>query len=72
MVSPTVTEGVTTKLDGTDLTWTAVTLTARFAIIYNSSVSDNLICCLDFGADKVATIGEFKIQWDSDGILTIA
>jgi hypothetical protein len=42
-----------------------VTLTARGALIYNTS-SDTTnagVCVLDFGADKTATSGTFTIQF---------
>ena len=44
-----------------DLSFTGVTLTARGAVIYNSSVSNAAVCVLDFGADKTATSGTFTI-----------
>jgi hypothetical protein len=47
-----------------DLSFTGVTLTARGAVIYNSSTSTNAaVCVLDFGADKTATSGTFTIQF---------
>ena len=46
-----------------DLSFTGVTLTARGAIIYNSSASNAAVCVLDFGADKTATSGTFTIQF---------
>jgi len=46
-----------------DLSFTGVTLTARGAVIYNSSVSNAAVCVLDFGADKTATSGTFTIQF---------
>ena len=46
-----------------DLSFTGVTLTARGAVIYNSSASNAAVCVLDFGADKTATAGTFTIQF---------
>jgi len=46
-----------------DLSFTGVTLTARGAVIYNSSASSAAVCVLDFGADKTATSGTFTIQF---------
>ena len=43
-----------------DLSFTGVTLTARGALIYNSTES-KAVCVLDFGADKTATSGTFTI-----------
>ena len=47
----------------TDLSFTGVTLTARGAVIYNTSASNAAVCVLDFGADKTATSGTFTIQF---------
>ena len=45
-----------------DLSFTGVTLTARGAVIYNTSFGSNAaVCVLDFGADKTATSGTFTI-----------
>ena len=49
-----------------DLSFTGVTLTARGAVIYNSSASNAAVCVLDFGADKTATSGTFTIQFPAD------
>ena len=47
-----------------DLSFTGVTLTARGAVIYNTSFGSNAaVCVLDFGADKTATSGTFTIQF---------
>jgi len=42
-----------------------VTLTARGALIYNTSatVANAAVAALDFGADKTATSGTFTIQF---------
>ena len=59
-----------------DLSFTGVTLTARGALIYNTSASNKAVCVLDFGADKTATSGTFTIQFpaftSSSAILRIA
>jgi hypothetical protein len=46
-----------------DLSFTGVTLTARGALIYNTSATNKAVCVLDFGADKTATSGTFTIQF---------
>ena len=48
-------------VDFADLSFTGVTLTARGALIYNTSASNKAVCVLDFGADKTATSGTFTI-----------
>lgn len=54
------TSGTTAYVDFADVVWTG-SLTARGALIYNSSKSNKAIAVLDFGADKTsATV--FTIQ----------
>lgn len=45
------------------LTFTTATITARGALIYNSSKSNKAVCTLDFGADKTSTAGTFTITF---------
>ena len=52
-------------VDFADRSFTGVTLTARGALIYNTSstATNAAVCALDFGADKTATSGTFTIQF---------
>ena len=50
-------------VDFAELSFTGVTLTARGALIYNTSESDKAVAVLDFGGDKTATAGTFTIQF---------
>ena len=50
-------------VDFADLSFTGVALTARGALIYNSTDSKKAVCALDFGSDKTATSGTFTIQF---------
>ena len=52
-------------VDFSDLSFTGVTLTARGALIYNTSsaVTNAAVAVLDFGADKTATSGTFTVQF---------
>lgn len=63
------------KLDGDDVSWAASTLTARYAIIYDSSpgtaATNPLIVYIDFGADVSTTAGTFTIVFDAAGIATV-
>ncbi len=65
-------EGV---FDADDLTWSTSTITARGAVLYKSrggaSSADELICYIDFGADKSSSAGNFTLQWDAEGILNL-
>ena len=53
------------RVDFADRSFTGVTLTARGALIYNTSsdTTNAAVCVLDFGADKTATSGTFTIQF---------
>ena len=59
-----ITAGVT-RADFADRSFTGVTLTARGALIYNTSATatNAAVCALDFGSDKTATAGVFTIQF---------
>ena len=60
-VTPT-SSGTTAFIDFDDLTFSTATITARCALIYNSSAAGNpAVCILDFGADKTSTAGDFTI-----------
>ena len=52
-------------VDFADRSFTGVTLTARGALIYNTSstATNAAVAALDFGADKTATSGTFTIQF---------
>lgn len=57
--------------DFSDLTFSTATITARGALIYNTTPSANgtanttltnaAVCALDFGSDKTSTAGDFTI-----------
>ena len=61
----------TSFTDFSDLTFANATITARGALIYNSTPSANsnanttltnaAVCVLDFGSDKTSTAGDFTI-----------
>lgn len=56
--------GSTAIVDFNDVTWTG-NITARGALIYNSSKANRAIAVLDFGSDKAST-GTFTIQMPPD------
>jgi len=64
-ITPFVSSGVAC-VDFNDLSFTGVTLTARGALIYNTSNTNAAVCVLDFGADKTATSGTFTIQFPAN------
>jgi hypothetical protein len=81
-VNPT-TSGTTAFTDFADETFTTATITARGALIYNTtpnttsiSVSNPSVVVLDFGSDKTSTAGDFTIVFPtadaSNAIIRIA
>ena len=54
--------------DFADLSFTGVTLTARGALIYNTSatVANAAVAVLDFSSDKTATDGTFTVIFPAD------
>ena len=70
------TSGTTAFTDFADTTWSSATITARGALIYNSTDSDKAVVVLDFGSDKTSTNGDFTIQFPtadaSNAIIRIA
>jgi hypothetical protein len=74
-VAPT-SSGTTAFTDFNDTTWSTATITARGALIYNSTQSNKAGAVLDVGADKTSTAGDFPIVFPtadaSNAIIRIA
>lgn len=75
-ITPT-SSGTTAFTDFNDLSFTTATITARGALIYNSSATGSPTCVvLDFGSDKTSTSGTFQIIFPtadaSNAIIRIA
>lgn len=79
-VNPT-TSGTTAFTDFADLTFSSATITARGALVYNTTTgggsgTTESVIVLDFGADKTSTSGDFTIQFPaadaSNAIIRIA
>ena len=70
------TSGTTAFTDIANTTWSSATITARGAVIYNSTDSDKAVAVLDFGSDKSSSSGDFSIQFptadSSSAIIRIA
>ena len=60
----------TATVDFTNEVFSTVTLTSLGAAIYNTSASNKLCLVIDFGGDKVATAGDFTIQFPADAATT--
>ncbi|MFM2150266.1 MAG: hypothetical protein RLZZ187_2572 [Pseudomonadota bacterium] len=63
-VNPT-TSGTTAFTDFADVTWAGATITARGALIYNTTpghtYTNAAVAVLDFGSDRTSTSGDFTI-----------
>ena len=78
-INPT-SSGTTAFTDFADLTFTNTTITARGAMIYNTTpthtYTDPSVVILDFGSDKTSTTGDFTIVFPTanatDAIIRIA
>jgi hypothetical protein len=66
--------GLVMTLDAADTAWTTSTITARYAVIYDSTPATDatrpLIAYVDFGADVSTTAATFTIAWNASGIAT--
>ncbi len=66
----------TAWLDFSDSTWSTATITARGALIYNSTQSNKAVAVLDFGSDKSSSAGDFTVVFptadSSNAIIRIA
>ncbi len=78
LASKTVTYTAATNkhvLDAADVTWSASTITARIAVIYDSTPATDatrpLMGYQDFITDKSSDAGDFTIQWDAAGLIEI-
>ena len=63
-------DGTTAIVDFADVTWPNASITARGALVYNSSKADRAVVVLDFGADKISTDGDFVIQMPAPAAAT--
>ena len=78
-VAPT-SSGTTAFIDFADETWSTATITARGALIYNTTPTHTYtnpsVLVLDFGGDKTSTSGDFTVLFPtadaSNAILRLA
>lgn len=63
-VTPT-SSGTTALVDFADVTWSTATITARGALIYNSSKSNRAVMVLFFGTDRSTTAADFTVTMPS-------
>jgi hypothetical protein len=72
LANKAVTQGAITKWDADNVQWNDATVDFYHAVLYDNSVSDNLIASIDFGGSQSLTDGIVVIQWDTDGIITLS
>lgn len=75
-VTVTYTSGTNViKVDADDTSWASSTITARYAVLYDSTpgtaATNPLLVYVNFGADVSTTAGTFSIVWNASGIATI-
>lgn len=62
----------TLTLDANDVTWGSSTITARYAIFYDdTATNDPLIAYWDFGQDEISSSGNFTLTISGSGIGTL-
>lgn len=68
--------GTTAYLSFANSSWSTATITARGAMIYNSTQGNKCVAVLDFGSDKTSTAGTFTVVFPTadatDAIIRIA
>jgi len=55
--------GTTAYIDFDNATWPSSTITARGALIYNSSQSNKAVAVIDFGTDKASSSSTFTVSF---------
>jgi hypothetical protein len=63
--------GDNAKFTGANTVFSAVTLTARYAVVYNSATGA-IVSQHDLGGDKAVTGGTLTLAWNVNGILTVS
>ena len=72
----TYTAGTNTwKYDADDVSWPSSSITARYAVLYDSTpgtaATNPLICLFDFDTNQTTSNGTFSIAWNASGLWTI-
>lgn len=58
-------------LGGANTVWSSSTITANYAVIYDTSVSNKLLVIVEFGGSVSSTAASFTIAWNASGIVTM-
>jgi hypothetical protein len=62
----------TATFDADDTSWTTATFTTYHAVIYDVTNTNSLIASIDFGGAQTVTAGTFTIEWNANGIISLA
>lgn len=67
--------GKVTTYNAVDTAWTSSTITARYAVLYDDTETEEadqpVIAYIDFGENKSSEGGTFQLTWHESGIFTI-
>lgn len=66
-----VTEAATVVFTASNTSWTTATFSAYFAVLYDPTPCNTLICAIDFGGVQTVTAGTFTLQYASSGIIRL-
>lgn len=66
-----VSEAATSVFDADDTAWAAATFTVNFAVLYDVTPCNTLICAIDLGGAQTVTAATFTIQYASSGIIRL-
>lgn len=58
-----VMSGTTCIIDFADTSWTSSSLTARGALLYNSTEGNKAVAVFDFGSDRISTSSTFLVSF---------
>lgn len=65
----------TVSVDGADANWPSSTITARWAVLYDSTPGSDatrpLVGYVDFGADMASVAATFSVVWAGNGIAAV-
>ena len=63
------------NFDADDAVWTSSSITARNAVVYNSTPGTDatrpLLSYVDFGGDNTTSSATFTVQWSASGIVKV-
>ena len=63
-------DGTAMVFDAADTAWSGASISARHAVIYDSTVDSNLlVCSMDFSASQTVSNGVFTLQYNASGLL---